>query len=336
VERPGARIMTAPDAARSVWSSTPGSWLRSLLRYQHDAWFAPADPRALAICRVVLFGDVCWSLSQDDVAAYADFVPTAWYPVSFFRAWSIPLLGAEGLQRLCVLATLVTLAAMLGLAYRVTAPVGALATLYLRGVPQNFGKVNHSQNLLMVALIVFACARAADSWSFDAWIERRWARQKPAATPNGCYRWPIRFISLSIVTMYGAAGLRKLLRSGLRWALGDSFRLLLLRHHFTHSPPTRLGVWIAGSPWCKALAVSALSLETFAPLALLSRQLYRVIVPGLFVLQVSIWLTLGVYFRPMLPLFVCLLPWAEALVWLDGVKRWFAPRLSRALSNPAP
>jgi hypothetical protein len=329
VERPGARLVTAPDATRSVSLAAPGSWLGALLRYQHDAWFAPADARALAICRVVLFGDVCWSLSQDDVAAYADFVPTAWYPVSFFRAWSVPLLGAEGLQALCMVAVLATLAAALGVAYRLSAPLAALTTLYLRGVPQNFGKVNHSQNLLIVALFVFACARAADAWSFDAWVKQRWARQ-PAAAPSGCYRWPIRFISLSIVTMYGAAGLRKLLRSGLHWALGDSFRLLLLRHHFTHSPPTRLGVWIADSRWCKALAVSALALETFSPLALLSRQLYRVIVPGLFVLQVSIWLTLGVYFRPMLPLFVCLLPWGEALVWFEGAKRWFAPGLSQA------
>jgi vitamin K-dependent gamma-carboxylase-like protein len=333
VERPGARLVTTPDAS-GISRSAPRRWLAALLRYQHDAWFAPADPRALAICRVVLFGDVCWSLSQDDLTAYADFAPTAWYPVSFFRAWSVPLLGAEGLKGLCLVATLATLAAMLGIAYRVSAPIGALAMLYQRGVPQNFGKVNHSQNLLIVAVFVFACARAADVWSFDAWVGRRWARQPPPA-PNGCYRWPLRFISLTIVTMYGAAGLRKLLRSGLHWALGDSFRLLLLRHHFTHSPPTRIGVWIADSRWCKALALSALALETSSPLAMLSRRVYRVIVPSLFVLQASIWLTLGVYFRPMLPLFVCLLPWAEALVWLEGAKRWFAPRLARALSSPA-
>jgi hypothetical protein len=129
--------------------------------------------------------------------------------------------------------------------------------------------------------------------------------------------------------MYAAAGACKLINSGWEWALSDSFRRLLLRHHFTHHPPTHIGVWIADHPsLCKALAFMALCTELSAPLALLGRWLAAVILPGLFLLQVSIWLLLGVKFSPMLPLFLSLLPWNAVLCALDRAKAWLAALLA--------
>jgi hypothetical protein len=314
VAAPGAPATGMDSAA----SRSPLRWLRTFLQNQDSAWFAPADARALAICRVILFWNVWPGFRVVDYAFYADFRSSAWYPVSFFRAWSVPLLEAPGLHAVSLVASVASLCALLGLLYPLSAWMTFLATLYLHGVPQNFGKVNHSDNLLILALCVFACARAADAWSLDALIRPHIPRWRQPSSPSGHYRWPVRFIALLVVVMYASAGCSKLIHSGWDWALSESFQRLLLRHHFTHKPPTQLGVWIASMPaLCKALALGALLTELSAPLALLGRWPFRVILPALFLLQVSIWCVLGVKFTPMLPLFECLLPWNAFVMLLD-------------------
>lgn len=285
---------------------------------------------------MILFWHFWPGLRVEEYASFAAFRSSAWYPVSFFKVWSIPLFDASVLEAMSVAANVLALCALLGFAYPLSAGGSALLALYLRGVPQNFGKVNHSDNLLIFALLVFAFAKAADAWSVDAVLRRRLWKKKPRASPSGEYRWPIRFLSLLIVTMYGAAGASKLLNSGWDWALSDSFRLLLLRHHFTHSPPTQIGVWIAESPQlCKALALAALLIELSAPLALLSKWLHRLLLPALFALQVGIWLLLGVKFSAMLPLFLCVLPWGYAVSLFDLAKGWLSARLRRERLAPA-
>ena len=65
--------------------------LRELWRHQKEAWFAPTDPRVLAICRLFIFWHVWPGFVIEDYASYADFKSSAWYPVSFFAAWSVPV-----------------------------------------------------------------------------------------------------------------------------------------------------------------------------------------------------------------------------------------------------
>lgn len=317
---------TAPASTVDV-TAQPRRWLAARLAEQHAAWFGAADPRALAVCRILVYWHVWPGFRVEDYTAYAGLKSSAWYPVSFFRSGLVPLLDASGLELVGWVACIASALALLGLAYPVSALATALATLYLRGVPQNFGKVNHSENLLIFALFIFAFARAADAWSLDAWLARRRGRSAPA--PSGHYRWPVRFITLLVVTMYAAAGCSKLMNSGWDWAFSDSFQRLLLRHHFTHRPPTKLGVWLADhAALCQALALGALLIELGAPLALFGRWLHRVFISALFTLQVSIYVLLGVRFSSMLPLFMCLLPWNGLLAWFDRATAWGRARLS--------
>jgi hypothetical protein len=311
------------------------AWSRARWEHHRRAWFAPADPRALAICRMLVFWRAWPGLYVRDYSMYADFKSSAWYPVSFFRDGLVPLLDSSGLQLLSLASTVATGLALIGFAYPIAAPVAALTTLYLNGVPQNFGKVDHGDNLFVFALLVFAFARAADAWSVDALLSRLF-RKSPRPAPSARYRWPQRFIAVLIVTMYAAAGTSKLMKSGWQWALSDSFRNLLLRHHFTHHPPTQIGVWIARSPGlCRALALGALLTELASPLALFGRWFGALLLGALFLLQVSIWLVIGVRFSPMLPLFACLLPWHEAVLALDRARAWLSTLLAARRQEPA-
>jgi hypothetical protein len=53
----------------------------------------------------------------------------------------------------------------------------------------------------------------------------------------------------------------------------------------------------------------ALALEVLSPLALLHRYPRVVILTGLFTLQISIYLTLGVFFKTFFALFAMCVPW---------------------------
>ncbi|HVZ37283.1 MAG TPA: hypothetical protein VG963_32905, partial [Polyangiaceae bacterium] len=340
-------------AAAAQTAGTPGL-LAKFIRSQELAWFGPSDPRVLAICRMLLFWYVWPGFGVANYSGYAELERWAWYPAGLFEAFSIAPPSASLLALVSVVGSVSALLALVGLLYRLAAPLAAISSFILLGLPQNFGKVDHSENLLVLALLVFSFARAADAWSIDAWLRRRWSigawlsRRSASGTetarvrvtqPSGYYTWPRRFLLLLVVTMYGAAGASKLLHSGWAWALSDSFRWLLLRHHFTHHPPTQLGVWIANYPaLCQGLALGALLTELLCPLSLLSRKFSRVLVPALFVLQGAIWLVLGVHFRAMFPVFYCLLPWPALLLLLEraGLTRMLDTFAARARPRPTP
>ncbi len=218
----------------------------------------------------------------------------------------------------------------IGFGFRFAAPVCALTMPYLMGLGNNFGKVNHPENLLAITLVLLAFSRASDGLSLDALIRRRGKE----AAPSGEYRWPITAAWILIAGMYWSAGVSKLLHAGWAWAFSDNLQLLLLRHHLTHSPPTRIGVWIAQSPvLCQVIALGVLLGELLCPLLLLGGA-WTVIFGGVVIcLQTGIFVLLGVAFKSMIPVFAALLPWA----WLHTQLQRFilgSRRVSRPTHQP--
>jgi CBS domain containing-hemolysin-like protein len=127
--------------------------------------------------------------------------------------------------------------------------------------------------------------------------------------------------------MYLAAGLSKLWRAGVEWSDVDRFTRLILRHHFTHEPPTQLGVTIANHPLLvAAFAKGALLLELSTPLTLLGRLPRALILGGLALLQFGIWAVMGVGFVQLIPLFACVLPWEQFVRWVDRLTARFSTR----------
>lgn len=270
-----------------------------------DAFFAPSSPVDLAAARILVYGFVIydwWGRYQnwDDLIALRK-------AVGMYKF--LPFASDAMLHFLQLLGQFSALLCLLGIAFRV-ASIGALTIPYLVGFSNNFAKVDHGANLLMVAIIILAFSRADDALSLKAWWRKR--RSLPAPEPSGDYRWPVRAIWLSIAAMYCSAGISKVRNAGLDWALSDNFQNLLLRHHFTHDPPTNIGVWLAEYPdLCQALALGALGVELVAPLLLLGGAWLAVIGGSLMALQLGIYVMLGVLFKAMLPLFLTFLPWSR-------------------------
>ncbi len=272
--------------------------------FVYDQFFGRANPFDLAVARVLLYGYCFWRLELP--SSWLPYVPSLFEPVGVFQ-W-LPVLSATTMGLFYWLAKGAALAAALGIGYRPAAIVVALTAPYLFGFANNFVKVNHGLNVFVMALLPMAFARASDTLSIEAYLKRR--KGEGRVTPSGEYRWPIRAGWLLIAGMYFSAGISKLVNTGWAWADGENFQRLLLRHHFTHSPPTEVGIWLAQSTLLgHVMALGALLLELLCPLLLLGGYFTLMFGGGLAALQLGIFLTLGVPFKPMIPMFLTLVPW---------------------------
>jgi hypothetical protein len=290
--------------------------LSALGRAVIEPWLAPSDPRALAICRLILFGFAWPGFHAVDVSGFAAYRHVTFHPIGILGALHVPVVAPAALYAIGAAHTVCSGLALLGLFYRGTALVTAFTGVYLDWIVQSSGKTNHGGLLFIWALFVLGSARAADAWSVDAWWRRHRGLARPL--PSAEYRWPVRFLSVLVASMYGAAGISKLTTSGLAWGYGGSLRWRLLAHQFTHHPPTGLGVVMArSSTACRVLGLGAELLELSSPLSQLHRYLYRAIIPSLALLQLAIFLSMGVLFKEMAAIFLCLLPWDSAIGLLD-------------------
>jgi len=180
--------------------------------------------------------------------------------------------------------------------------------IFVFGLSQCFGKVNHGLTLVMFALGIFAISRCGDALSIDAWLAR--LRRQPTPATSGEYRWPIALLQALMMTIFFASAVCKLRNSGLAWVTSDHMLNTLLRNHYTgHDPPTQLGVWLAQCPWlCHLIAGISLWNEFSAPLALYVRWYRWWVVPSLLAMQFGIYLTMGVAFEGF---WVCYLLWVD-------------------------
>jgi predicted DCC family thiol-disulfide oxidoreductase YuxK len=203
--------------------------------------------------------------------------------------------------------------AAIGLFTRFSAGSSFILSIYLFGLPNNFGKTHHLEILLLWAFLVMTFARCGDSWSIDRLIKTARTGTGPGSEPpirSGEYTWPIRLIWVVMSMIYFEAGVSKLRHSGFHWVTGDAMAFFLQRaqYHVTDAEPlANWGIWMARHAWSShLLAAMGLSLELTYPLALFSRRLRWVIVPSGMMMQAGIAVLMGPNFYQMM---LCQLLW---------------------------
>lgn len=192
-------------------------------------------------------------------------------PVGAARLLTQPLPGSV-VQALVVVALLFAAAFALGLRYRVSAPLFALLLLWVTSYRSSWGMLFHTDNLLVLHVLVLAAAPAADALSLDARRSRA-----PAPADDGRYGWALRAICLVTIVTYVVAGVAKLKLGGLGWLAGEQLRGQIaydnLRKVELGRGASALGVWFVRHPALfPPLAVLTLLVELGAPLALLHRR----------------------------------------------------------------
>ncbi len=232
----------------------------------------PAERLAAVRVAVGLYALVYLLVRLPHLLRFAAYDPAFFAPVGPLAFLDAPLPPA--LYR-GVVALTVALAVpfVLGVAHRVLAPAFALLLLAVLTYTSSFGKILHTDNLLVLHVLILALAPAADARSLASCA-------RPAPSPHGRYGWPIRLLCAVTAAAYLLAAVAKLRQSGLAFVDGETLRNYVafdnVRKAELGSVYSPLGAALLGFPRLFAsLALASFALELGAPFALLSRRVGR-------------------------------------------------------------
>jgi hypothetical protein len=271
-------------------------------------WFEPTEPFNLAVCRILCFAALFalnWSYNITALAAPPE---SFWFPIPLFDVLSIPKPSAGFLLAVATVWRLSLVTSCIGLFTRASTVVAAVLGLYVFGLPHNYGKIDHHTALEFFVFVILAASRCGDALSVDRLIARaRRGKPLPHREPSGEYTWPIRCVWMMFALVFFAAGFAKLRNSGLDWIVTDNFARMIENRTGVLAPLARtvLRVGIVGN----VLAAGTILFELCYPLALVSRRARMLVVPGVFLMQVGIFLFMRIPFHEFLICNVFWIPW---------------------------
>lgn len=251
-----------------------------------------APARRLSIVRIIVGG---YATVFVGLRAF-HWLDVAGLPDSRFRpigilAWLDEPLSTGLVASLSVAAFAAAVAFTVGWRFRVTAPLFAVLLVVLTTHGNSWGQIFHTENLLVLHVIVLAVSPA------DRVLA---VRPRSEAAVDG-YAWPLQLMSLITVVTYVLAGWAKLRVSGLDWVTGDVLRNLVahdnLRKILLGDPHSPLGGWLVGYGWVfPPMAVVSTIVEIGAPIALLSRRLRNLWVGAAWLFHVGVLALMAILF----------------------------------------
>ena len=196
--------------------------------------------------------------------------------------------------------------AMLGLWSRTSALLAVLLGLYVLGIPQLYGKINHYHHLIWFGALL-AASPCGDALSLDRLVGR-W-RGRPALRPSRAYALPLRLAWLLIGVIYFFPGFWKVAFSGLDWALSDNLRFKMYASWLNYqgwSPLFRLDQY----PLLYRLgALATIAFELFFIFAVLLPGWRRLAVAGGLLFHLATRAFMGIFFWSLVACYVAFVDW---------------------------
>jgi len=210
------------------------------VRLFRDFFCTEEHPVNLAIFRITIFAVMLAVLNETEVLWYSRFPKELFFPptgTEWILSW-IPI-NALWASRAIVLYKVFCWMALIGFFTRFSSLMSVFLGLYVLGIPQFFGKVNHEHFLLWFAMLI-GVSRSGDFLSFDAVI-RAWKRADKGITAgpglSKSYSLPLRFVWILIGIAYFFPGFWKVWNGGFYWGLSDNMKYQLY------------SIWIFQSDW---------------------------------------------------------------------------------------
>ncbi len=286
-----------------------------------DWWFAPAPAERLAALRIAIgVYALGWVIIRYDEIINIATQPSGFQPIGIVRVLETPV--SPDLVAVFAIATCVLLGAfILGIAYRVVAPLAALGLLWTLTYRNAWGMPFHTENLMVMHVIAFAFMPAADVWAL--------ARRRPS--PESGYGWAIKLLVALTVATYMLAGIAKLRIAGFAWLDGELLRNQIaidnLRKLLLGDSTATLGTTLLHHPTIMtAFSVLTIVLELGSPVALIGGRIARLWALGAWGFHVGVILLMNIWF-PYAVLGFAFLPIFEVerpIAWLS--RRWRARR----------
>ena len=238
-------------------------------------WYAPGPAARLGALRIISGGFALGYLvlRWPNLVSYADFEASQFEPVGVANILGQPL-EAWAVRALVFAAIAAGVGFVFGWRFVVTGPLFAVLLLWTMTYRNSFGQIFHTENLLVLHVIILAASPAADALSLDA------RRHGLVPADDGRYGWGVRLMCLVTVLTYFISGLTKMRNTGLDWVTTDALRNYIAYDNLrkaelgdTYSP---IGAWLVGHGWLfHPLAAFTLAVELCAPVAMLNPRLGR-------------------------------------------------------------
>ncbi len=300
-----------------------------------DARLRPfAPPERLAALRILVgvFAVGYTAARAAHLAAVARHAPSQFRPIGVVRLLDAPL-PPLAVHLLVGLTLAMGVAFVAGYKFRVAGPAFAALLLWVTTYRSAWGVVFHTENLLVLDVMVLGLAPSADAVSLDA-------RRAPWPAEGRAYGAAILLLCALTALTYVLAGVTKLRVSGADWVGGE-----VLRSHVAHDNLRKLelgdthspfgGVLVRHAwPW-PPLAIATLAVELGAPLALAGRRAGRVWCAAAWAFHVGVLAVMAIFF-PFPVLGFAFAPFFE-VERLPGLASWArrAPPASSARTGAA-
>ena len=302
-------------------------------------WFAPAWATDLAVCRALFCFGVLALYGGLGLPLWAEVGPEFARPIKVLGLVSFAPLPGPWLEAAWGVWRLALVTAGLGLATRLSTAVAFGLGFYLLALPHHFGRLEHTDGVVVLLLGVLAASRCGDAWSVDAWLGRRWGgdARRGKAEASGAYRWPVRMAQLVLSAVFCCAGLSKVINGGWAWVTSDTLATVLVKAQLRPAgfgPIVDWGAWLAQHKTLMVLsAAGTIVVELGYPVALFSRRARWVWLPGMVGLLIGIRLLIGPWFGSFMLAHVFWVPWSRWWGRPDVLPAGVGPSASSA---PAP
>ena len=246
---------------------------RTLNATRVDRWlFAPQRATQLAVVRIAVS---CYALgwlliTSNELIDLGRLDPTRFDPVGVVAVAGISPASTTTIAGWLVATVVSGGAFALGWRTRVSGPLFAVGLLWLTTYQNSWSTLLHSENLLVIHVLVLAVSPCADALAIGR-------RSSSTAAWSPRYGWPLRALAVATVLSYVIAGVTKLRNAGLGWFAPDNLRNWvaydLVRKELFGDPYLPLAVPLLRHAWLFApIAVITLLIELGAPVALASRR----------------------------------------------------------------
>jgi hypothetical protein len=240
----------------------------------------------LAIIRPIFFLCVCYVVHRTDFfLMWSSYPTTFWAPNGLLTFFASPFLTIVGMKIILWVLKISSLLAAVGFLFPLSATLTMGLYFLVVNYSHSYGYQGHVYMPIAVIGIPLIFSRAADTFSFDAWLFRRSERSDTLLVNNAT----LFNMKLVFCLVFCSAGISKVINGGSEWILSDTLRNYLLRGSliFQDTNPYfqffALGKWLYLHPLlCHVLAAWTILLEAFAPLALLRNKRWALfIIPHL-------------------------------------------------------
>jgi hypothetical protein len=256
------------------------------------AWLTrPAPAARLAVFRILVgVYSVGWLLAR--LPAHLSRPPVGFHAVGVLWWLESPPGAVESL--LAVATPVVGIAFVAGWRFRVTGPLFAAGLTVLATLDSSWGQIFHTEDLMVLHVLIVAFAPAADALAVDA-------KGRAVPEPHGRYGWPLRLAMLVVVVTYFVAGVAKVRIAGASWVSGDTLRNLVaednLRKAVLGDRSSPIGQRLAAHVTVfQVFAVASLAVELGAPLALLGRRAAVVWAACAWMFHIGVMAVMAVFF----------------------------------------